>query len=412
MTAASIPALDGKILAKASPPRPLPQGAALERKGRELHNFEVHSSPRDGLRLGFMLRNFGELGGIAVYTRELLEHLLKIDHQNEYYIFVGSRESLGMYADRPRVREIYVPCVSKFLWDQAQVAMHAKRLQIDVMFSPKMSSPLLFPGKKVFAIHGAEQFLFAKDYPFLDRLYVRTFVPLFAKTSDRVIAMTEKAKHDLAYSLGIPEDRIAVIYPGAKEAFRRRVSEDEKRAVREKYGLPESFILHVGLIWAAKNFGVFPSVLEELNREHSIVLAHAGEHRAWVRSESQSNGFIRELGFVPDETLAVLYQSALALVFPSLYEGFGIPLVEAMASGCPVVTTSWGAMKEVCEDAALLVDPRKPEEIAQAVKCILRNPGLREELIARGYERASHFSWEKTASETLSLLAGVGTKRS
>lgn len=354
-----------------------------------------------------MLRNFEELGGIAVYTRELLEHLLEIDSANEYFIFYGAEEPLGTYADRPNVREVFVPCASKFLWDQVQVAGEAKRLGVDVMFSPKMSSPLFFRGRKVFAIHGAEQFVHAKEYPLADRLYVRTFLPLFAKTSSRVIALTEHAKVDLVKALGVPPERIAVTNPGTKEIFLEPVSEEARRAARTKYGLPDEFLLHVGLVWGAKNFRVFPEVLRNLAGRHPIVLAHAGKMRGWVRDESAKDVRILRLGFVPDEDLAALYQSATALVFPSLYEGFGIPLLEAMASGCPVISTNWGAMKEVCGDAALLVDSRKPEEIADAVVRLVETPGLREEMIRRGRLRAEKFSWERTARETLAILEDV-----
>ncbi len=354
-----------------------------------------------------MVRNFEELGGIAVYTRELLEHLLEIDGENEYYIFYGSSEPIGTYAHRPNVQEIHVPCKSKFLWDQAQVAAVAEQLDIDVMFSPKMSSPLLFRGRKVFAIHGAEQFVHAKEYPILDRLYVRTFLPWFAKTSNRVVALSHVAKHDLIAPLGIPAEKIAVTNPGTKEIFLRTVPEDERRRVLEKYGLDRGFLLHVGLVWGAKNFKIFPEVLDILARRRTVILAHAGKMRGWVRAPSTNDVHILELGFVPDEDLAALYQSAVALVFPSLYEGFGIPLLEAMASGCPVITTNWGAMKEVCGDAAILVDSRKPEEIAAAVERLFDTPELREELIARGRERAKQFTWERTARETLAILEDV-----
>lgn len=400
--------IEGKISASAIP-QGRPSHAGDLQPGQPSINEQLDSAThKDGLRLGFLFRNSEELGGIAVYTRELLDHLLEIDQKNSYFVFFGSRDSLGTYAHHPRVREVYVPCISKFFWDQAQVAAEAQRLDLDVMFSPKMSSPLFFRGKKVFSIHGAEQFVFAKEYPLMDRLYVRAFLPLFAKASRRVIAMTESAKNDLVEPLGIPADRIAVIAPGVKDVFYRRVSEEENRAMRERFGLPESFLLHVGLVWGAKNFGVFPQVLELLNREHPIQLAHAGgNRRGGIRKDGLKNKHIDELGYVPDEDLAALYQSAVALVFPSLYEGFGIPLLEAMVSGCPIVSTDWGAMKEVCGDAALLVDSRNPEEIAAAVESILMNPGLREDLINRGLARARAFSWERTARETLDVLVEV-----
>jgi glycosyltransferase involved in cell wall biosynthesis len=116
---------------------------------------------------------------------------------------------------------------------------------------------------------------------------------------------------------------------------------------------------------------------------------------------------LRELGFVPDRELAALYQSAVALVFPSVYEGFGIPLVEAMRAGCPVVSTNWGAMKEICGNAALLVDVHQPEEIANAIVRILEEPGLREDLIRRGRARAARATWNETARLTIDVFDEV-----
>lgn len=392
-----------------------PLEKSRQTQSRALRNAfrKVESGPLDepvpevSLRLGFMLRNFKELGGIAVYTRELLEHLLEIDRKNEYYIFYGSKDLLGRYAHHPNVQETYVPCRSKFLWDQAHVASVAERLGVEVMFSPKMSSPLLFRGRKVFAIHGAEQFVHAKEYPLLDRLYVRTFLPWFARTSDRVIALSESAKVDLVHHLGVEPDRIAVTYPGTKEIYFREVAPEDVERVRVKYNLPQHYLLHVGLVWGAKNFEVFPKVLELLEQNRSIILAHAGAMRGWVRESSESHNRIVELGFVPDEDLAALYRGAVALVFPSLYEGFGIPLLEAMCCGCPVITTNWGAMKEVVNGAALLVDSRDPNAIANAVESLLDSPELRADLVRRGKERARDFSWNRTARETLAILEGA-----
>src|ERR1700752_2058382 len=274
--------LQGRISAPTTPTRRIPPGSTFGRKrGRGRHFFGRRDSrPHEGgLRLGFMVRNFEELGGIAVYTRELLEHLLEIDRKNEYYIFYGSPEPVGTYGHRENVHEIHVPCKSKFLWDQAQVAAVAERLDIEVMFSPKMSSPLLFRGRKVFAIHGAEQFVHAHEYPMLDRMYVRTFIPWFAKTSHRVVALSQVAKNDLVTPLGISREKIAVTYQGTKEVFQRIVPEEERRRVVEKYGLDRPFLLHVGLVWGAKNFKVFPEVLSILAKRRSVVLAHAGKMR-------------------------------------------------------------------------------------------------------------------------------------
>jgi alpha-1,3-rhamnosyl/mannosyltransferase len=187
------------------------------------------------------------------------------------------------------------------------------------------------------------------------------------------------------------------------------VPDDRIAEVRARYDLPADFILHVGLVWGAKNFDVFPEVLARVNERRPLVLAHAGKSYRWGDAEGSAkvSPHLRELGFVPDDDLAALYRSAAALVFPSLYEGFGIPLLEAMAAGCPVVTSDWGAMKEVTAEAAVHVDSRRPEAIAGAVLALLEDPARRQALSEAGRRRAAGFTWDETARRTLAMFHEV-----
>jgi glycosyltransferase involved in cell wall biosynthesis len=372
---------------------------SLPRKGGSRRSPEV--------RIGFMLRNLDERGGIGVYTRELLRSMLAQDVRNEYVLFYGSRSALGRHASHPGVTEVVLPCTNKLIWDQVQIPWAAQRHGIDLLFSPKISAPLAFRGPKVFTIHGAEQFLFPDEYPLTDRLYVQTTLPLYASAAERVIVGTRQAIPDTARALRIAPRKISAIHLAASDLFATPVPEDARRAVCERYGLRDPFILYVGLVWGAKNFGVFPRVLEQVRKRHPLLLAHAGMQRPGMREEYHGSPYICRLGFVPDADLAALYQSALALVFPSLYEGFGIPLVEALASGCPIVTSDWGAMKEVCGDAALSVDTRRPEAIAAAVLRLIEEPQLRAELRGRGLERSKQFGWHLTAQATLKTFSEI-----
>ncbi|MCA9753289.1 MAG: glycosyltransferase family 4 protein [Gemmatimonadetes bacterium] len=363
------------------------------------------------MRVGLLVRNLDEPGGIGVYTRELLMHLFAQDHETEYFVFLGGQGSRGRFAEHANVHEVVLPCRGKLWWDQVQVARHANRLELDAVFCPKMSLPFRFRGRKLLTMHGAEQFVFPEEFSLVDRIYVRFFLPLYARAADRVITVSETARHDLAPILGVPESRFSVITHGPKEIYAEPVSQQKIAEMRQKYGLEGDFILHVGLVWGAKNFEIFPEVLEIVNRERPLLLAHAGKPHRWRDEQAtrRADPYVRELGLVPDEDLAALYHSAVALVFPSLYEGFGIPLVEAMAAGCPVVTSDWGAMKEVTGDAAVHVDSRRPEALAEAVLDLLRHPERREELAARGRVRARDFSWDDAARRTLAVFREVAT---
>lgn len=358
------------------------------------------------LKIGLLVRNFEERGGIAVYTRELLSELFRIDHENEYSVFYGNESSLGTFGDHDNVTEIHVPCRSKLWWDQVQIARKANRLNLDLVFSPKMSLPFLFRGRKLLTIHGAEQFVFPEEFPLLDRLYVKLCLPLYARVADKVLTASHTSKRDLCRPLGVPISKFAVAYYGSKSVFGAPTTPEQIAEVRRKHGLEGDFVLHVGLVWGAKNFDIFPDVLARVNRARPLVLAHAGKAYRWgdAAASSEQSPHLKELGFVPDEDLAALYQSAVALVFPSLYEGFGIPLAEAMSAGCPIVTSDWGAMKEVTGPAALHVDSRDPDAIAQAIIRLLEEDGLREKLSAAGRQRSAQFSWGETARQTLAVF--------
>lgn len=361
------------------------------------------------MRIGVLVRNLEEKGGIAVYARELLGHLLDLDHDNTYYLFYGAPESVGSFAYAPNVHEILIPCRSKLYWDQVQVPWRARGLGLDLIFGPKMSIPFVFPGKKILTMHGGEQFFFMGEFSITARIYVRTFLPLYARAADRIIAVSETARQDLSRILRVAPEKFAVTHHGAKKVFSEPLPPDTVREVRAKYGLEGDFVLHVGLVWGAKNFEVFPGVLEQVNRTRPMILAHAGKAYRWgdEKDSERQETHIRELGFVPDPELAALYQSATAFVFPSLYEGFGIPLVEAMSAGCPVITTGWGAMQEVTGGAALYVDPRRPEQIADAILALASDEDRRAELRRKGLERAAAFDWARTARQTLEVFREV-----
>lgn len=368
------------------------------------------------MKIGVMLRSIGDPGGITVYSENLLDALLRLDDHNTYTLLYRREEDLGRYADVPNVEEVVLRAPGKLLWDQVVVPLYARRHRLDLLFHPKLTVPLVTACDTVVAMHGAEQFAVPEVFKWHDRLYFTLANPLYCRAASAVIVMTEKGADDVVRYMGADPARVHMIHESYNEDC-RPMSDDEARRRTAAYDLPEPFVLFVGGITPLKNFGNLLRAYRGIRDEVPHHLVAAGFKR-WKYSEDLAligklglEDRVRFLGFVPDEDLPALYNRAEAFAMPSLYEGFGMPVLEAMACGCPVVTTNTGCSPEVAGDAALLVDPHDPGDIAAGIRRVLTDPSLREELVERGFRRAGQFSWERCARETLDLfeqLASVG----
>jgi len=359
-----------------------------------------------------MLRHIGEKGGIVVYSRHLLDALLALDLPDEYHLLYRDPAALGGFAGRRGVREVLLRAPGKLLWDQVAVPRYARRAGLDLVFQPKLSAPLFAPCPTAFALHGPEQFARAEVFPWANRLYNRWAMPWYCRRASAVLVLTRTAARDTVRLLGVDPEKVHAI-PCAQHPRFRPVPREEAEAVRARYGLPERYVLFVGGLNPLKNFA-------NLLRAYALL-------RGRIPQELVSVGFkrwryaddLREVadlgladavhlpGFLPDEDLPAVYSLADLFALPSLYEGFGIPVVEAMACGCPVVTTETGCSPEVAGGAAVLVDPEDPRSIAQGMLRVLEDAALRAELVERGLARAADFSWEETARRTHALFAEI-----
>ncbi|MBI1884084.1 MAG: glycosyltransferase family 4 protein [Chlamydiae bacterium] len=361
------------------------------------------------MRIGVMLRSLKQLGGIKVYTLNILDHLLKIDSKNEYVFFYNDESLLGLYAKHPNVQERIVKFPTKILWDQVGIPLAIRKEKIDLIFNPKLSIPLFTQAKTLFPLHGLEQFAVSEIFPVLDRWYFKLMMPLFVRRASRVISMTKMGVDEMVKYLGVRREKVAPIYESYHERF-KVLPKESVEGLREKYHLPEKYLLFVGGLNPLKNFSNILRAFQLLKKDWPHKLVAVGFKR-WKYEEDLA--LVSELGlqndvlftgFVPDEDLPGLYNLAEAFVFPSLYEGFGIPVLEAMACGCPVITTTTGCSREIAADAALLVNPREPREIAEAISKVLSDDPLKKTMIEKGLAQAKNFSWEKTARETLKLM--------
>lgn len=367
------------------------------------------------MKIGVMLRHMGEQGGIAVYTKNLLNALFEIDRKNEYVMIYRCREQLGGLSLGPNVREEILPARTKLWWDQVSVPRFAAKERLDLVFSPKMAVPMFGSTKSVTTIHGGEQFVVPSAFRWYDRLYFSIANRLYCKKASGVITMTRQGATDIHCYMGCDPNKLHVIYESYNEKCRAWDTEAAE-AVRRRYSLPERFILFVGGLTPLKNLA---NVLRAFRKAIEVVphkLVIVGFHRWKFENDikmMQDLGLRDRLvtpGFVPDEDLPGFYNLASLFMLPSLYEGFGMPVLEAMACGCPVITSNVGCSPEVSGNAAYLVDPYSPDAIADAIVRVLTDDVTRKDLIKKGMARAGDFSWRRCATETLRLFESLQTQ--
>jgi glycosyltransferase involved in cell wall biosynthesis len=302
------------------------------------------------------------------------------------------------------------------LWDQLAVPRIARRKGIDLIFNPKFTVPLFTRAKTVFVLHGSEWFVIPEHFKRYDQFYFNRAVPLYCRYSDAFIAVSNAVKSDVVKYIGVNPDKVAPIHNGFDPSVFQPVRDPAKlQAVRAKYKLPEKFILWAGQIESRKNIARLLRAFAKIKDQVPHHLVMAGALRWSSGTELQ---VIQELGiadricqpgWIDHGDLPAVYCLADQFAFPSLYEGFGIPLLEAMACGCPIVTANTCAPPEVCDGAARLVDPLNVDDIAQAMLEVLVDPALRAKLGERGIERAKDFGWEKCAREILALFDRLET---
>ena len=364
------------------------------------------------MRIALLLRNIDERGGAGSYAQQIARSLVRGDPGNEYVLVFASEAARERHG-QPDARNLVVEARSKLLWDQVAVPLALRRERIDVVLGAKHSIPLMPFAPRVFVLHGADWIVFPDNYHASDRLYHRAALPLYLKSAARVITTSrDSARRVLDY---MPEvaPKLSVVHHGVAEGFAPVADQARREAVRARHGLPERFLLYVGQVYPQKNVAGILRALALLRDRipHPLVMAGQPSHKAErdmrLVERLGLGDRVRIVGWVADEDLPVLYSLADAFVFPSLYEGFGIPLLEAMACGCPVVTSTGGSCAEVVGEAGLCVDPTDPAAIANAVERVVTDRKLAAELRRHGLVRARHFSWERTARATLSVLAAA-----
>jgi glycosyltransferase involved in cell wall biosynthesis len=373
------------------------------------------------MRIGIMLQSLCHLGGIGIYTKEIVKNLIHIDRNTQYILiypsFGKAHKLFGQFSSYENVVEVYSKSLvpHAIYWDNFIVPQIAKEYHIDLIFNPFLSVPIPGDFKKIFVMHGHEWFTMPEVFWLSERVIGKMRMRAIMKTADKIISISNTMTALCAQKTGLPDSKFRTIYHGVDESFRPITDNTILDVVKQKYNLPEKFILFIGGLYPQKNFSALVKAFSLMVNDVPHQLVVAGKARWKYKNDLkliEEKGLetrIQLLGWVNPEEIPALYNLADCFVYPSLYEGFGLCLVEAMATGCPVVAASTGALPEIAQDAALLVDPQNHPQMQEAILKVISDTGLRHDLIQKGRLRAKDFTWEKCAEETLKLFYEVGS---
>lgn len=357
--------------------------------------------------------------GIAQHVISLLKGFEAVGGADEFRLFVLEEDvplfkELGGRFEIVRVGEEYRPAVKNILWHQTKLPGLAREHKLDLLHVPSYRRLLWrAPCARVATIHDLAPFHVKGKYDPLRMFYGRVVVKQLARRQDEIIAISRNTARDIQRFFGIPEREVNIIHNGIDhERFFPGDQTAARELVRERFKLERPYFLYVSrLEHPAKNHVRLIEAFEVFKRRSGAdwLLAFGGSdwHGAEViheRIRSSANGWdIRCLGFIKNEELADLYRAAGAFVYPSLFEGFGLPPIEAMACGTPVITSARGALEEVVGDAGMMVDPESEESIGEALMRIVGSPEIRSRLHQKGLARAHLFNWKHCAEQTLGV---------
>ena len=352
--------------------------------------------------------------GVSRYVHSLLTNVLREDPEGDYTVLVNSRCALSLSGNiKPSRLPTYKPLV-RILWEQACLPLQLVKEGIELLHSPVNVQPLSLPCRGVVTVTDLSFMLFPEAFRRGRRQYQRWFTRWSVRRADRIIAISNTTAQDVVRFFGARAERVSVIFPGVDTHYRPIEDEQFLAQFRHRRGLTARFVLFVGTLEPRKNLLTLLRAYAAFRRGGGgYKLALVGG-KGWLYQpilaaieELDLQGDVILPGFVAEEELPLWYNAAEALFYPSLYEGFGLPPLEAMACGTPVVVSDASSLPEVVGDAGLLVDPHEPDRWAEALQRLWRDSAYRANLSARGLERARQFSWRRMARETIQTYRRV-----
>ncbi|HHS97103.1 MAG TPA: glycosyltransferase family 1 protein [Chloroflexi bacterium] len=346
--------------------------------------------------------------GTEMYSRRLIQALLSLGSGYHFRLYFRSAPAPDLFPGA-ELRVIPFPR----LWTHLRLSWEMARRPPDLLFVPAHVLPPIRPPRTLVTVHDLGYLYFPRAHPLLQRLYLDLSTRWNARVATRVLADSEATKADLVARYGTPAAKVTVAYPGYDERLAPVRDPSAIAAVKTRYGIEGNYFLYLGTLQPRKNLARLIDAFARLRPEAArpaIYLVLAGRP-GWLYRDLF--GRVRRygledrvlfLGYVPEADKPALLSGALALVFPSLYEGFGLPVLEAQACGCPVICSTAASLPEVAGGGALLVDPYDVEGWAEAMARLAEDPGLRADLVERGFVNLRRFSWHQCARTVLSVI--------
>lgn len=366
--------------------------------------------------------------GSGQYCYELLTSLNKIDRENNYIIYLPQ----GATYDLPKERENwhYKIVKPRKLWTLFGLSLEflMRRSKVDVFFSPTHYLPLFVSVSSTISILDLSYIHFPELFKKKDLIQLNFWTKYSVKKTRRIFTISQASKDDIIKTYGVAQDKVIVTYPGVKSEIINSKSQinskfkmQNSKLLKDKYGIQRQYILFVGTLQPRKNIvrliQAFAKISNLKSQTSNLQLVIVGK-KGWMWKEIleapkklEVEKRVRFLHNVSDEDLPVFYKNAICFILPSLYEGFGLPILEAMKYGCPVITSNVSSLPEAGGDAALYFNPLDVSDIKNKIEQVLEDKELKRQMIEKGYEQVKKFSWEKTARKTLEVLQELSMKK-
>lgn len=343
----------------------------------------------------------GQKSGFGFYVKNLIEALANVDPRDEYVLIKPLTE-----------KDFSTP--KRLFWDQVTFPKRASKAKVDLLHQPCFSAPLFYRGKVVVTCHDLISIFFPKNLPLASRLFYSKWMPFSYRRADMIIAISEHTKRDIMALLKIPESKIRVIHSAASKDFRPIRSKAILAKVQKKYLTGKNYLLHVGTLEPRKNLPFLVRAYALAVREGIDAKLVITGKKGWyyeglfrLVDELHLNDKVIFTGYVAEHDLPALYSGARTFVFPSIYEGFGLPPLEAMACGTPVISSNTSSLPEVIDKAGILLPPKDERLWAKNIFKVLKDSRLGKTLSEMGLRQARKFSWEETARKTIEVYEEV-----
>lgn len=364
----------------------------------------------------------GNTSGVEIYIRQLLVHLFEMDKKNSYILFLNSRKSeknilnafKGYNVSIVHTRypnKIFNAFLTFFRWPKLDKLIEKRcKKKPEVFFMPDIRpAPLSKGTKKITVVHDLAYEHFPQFFSWRTKLWYKLINPRREiRESEKIIAVSEYTKEDIIRTYKVGREKILMIHEGVHQNFGKNITKEKQEQVRKKYNLPRNFFLFLSTLEPRKNIHNLIEAFQQFKKKETndinLVIAGKANRRIFSPPSLQKNKNIIFPGFIAEEDKAALYSLAKAFIYPSIFEGFGLPLLEAMKCETPIITSNISSIPEIVKDAALLTNPHKPEEIKEAMKKITL-PEIQEDLRKKMRERVRAFTWKRCASETLKTIS-------